>query len=85
MGLVTVIAKREILFSGPFGVAALLCGLIFIKRGSTNETRALMKEAIKKLKPKKTKLWMFPEGREYFFNKILCEFIIFQRQKTQYG
>ena len=65
MGKVSVIAKREILYSGPFGLAAWLCGLIFINKRDVTESRELMRVAMEKLKSKNIKLWVFPEG-EFF-------------------
>ena len=62
MGKVTVIAKREILYSGPFGLAAWLCGLVFINKRDMSESRELMRVAMEKLKRENIKLWVFPEG-----------------------
>ncbi|XP_070508309.1 1-acyl-sn-glycerol-3-phosphate acyltransferase alpha-like [Chironomus tepperi] len=62
MGKVTVIAKREILYSGPFGLAAWLCGLVFINKKDVTESRELMRVAMEKLKRENIKLWVFPEG-----------------------
>lgn len=62
----TVIAKRELLLVGTFGIAAWLCGLIFINKKSRDESRDVMKEAIEKLKGEKIKLWIFPEGKNIF-------------------
>ena len=73
MGKVTVIAKREILYSGPFGLAAWLCGLVFINKRDVTESRELMKVAMEKLKRENIKLWVFPEGEFYlkiFLKKI---------------
>lgn len=63
MGKVTVIAKRELLYVGTFGIAAWLCGLIFINKKSRKESRDVMKEAVEGLKKENIKLWIFPEGR----------------------
>lgn len=52
----TVIAKREILFAGTFGLAAWLCGLVFIDKKTRDESKAVMKKAIEELKRKKIKL-----------------------------
>jgi lysophosphatidate acyltransferase len=62
MGKTTVIAKRELLYSGPFGLAAWLCGLIFINKKDPIESKVLMKSAMEELKKKSIKLWVFPEG-----------------------
>lgn len=57
----TVIAKREILFIGWFGLAAWMAGLTFIDRKSGAAGQA-MNEALENLKQKRIKLWVFPEG-----------------------
>lgn len=49
----TVIAKKELLYSGPFGLAAYLCGLIFIPRIQSDKAKAIMNSAIDKIKPDK--------------------------------
>lgn len=57
----TVIAKREILYAGWFGIAAYMAGLTFINRKSGTAGQA-MNEALEGLKEKRVKLWVFPEG-----------------------
>ncbi|KAK5650581.1 hypothetical protein RI129_001610 [Pyrocoelia pectoralis] len=58
----TVVAKKELLYAGPFGIAAWLCGLIFIDRVHSHSARNSVNEAADIVKRKKTKLWVFPEG-----------------------
>ncbi|KAG5682760.1 hypothetical protein PVAND_012093 [Polypedilum vanderplanki] len=57
----TVIAKKELLYAGPFGIAAYLSGLIFIDRHSS-KGKETMNQAMEVLKKNNTKLWIFPEG-----------------------
>nr|XP_022903497.1 1-acyl-sn-glycerol-3-phosphate acyltransferase alpha [Onthophagus taurus] len=61
----TVVAKKEILYAWPFGLAAWLCGLIFIDRMNSEKARTTMKEAAEWIKSKNTKLWVFPEGTRH--------------------
>lgn len=49
----TVIAKKSILYSGPFGLAAYLCGLIFIPRVQSDKAKIIMNMAVEKIKPDK--------------------------------
>lgn len=49
----TVIAKKELLYTGPFGLAAYLCGLIFIPRVHSDKAKTIMNLAIDKIKPGK--------------------------------
>ncbi|CAG9856602.1 unnamed protein product [Phyllotreta striolata] len=66
----TVIAKKELLYAGPFGLAAYLCGLIFIPRVQAERAKAIMNEAANKIKIDKVKLWVFPEGTRRNDGKI---------------
>lgn len=51
-----------LLFTGPFGFGAWLCGLVFINKDSKDSGRQTMHDAMEELKRKKTKLVVFPEG-----------------------
>lgn len=62
MNKCTVVAKRELFYAWPFGLAAWLCGLIFINRMQSDLARENLNNASTKLKNKKIKLWIFPEG-----------------------
>lgn len=64
MGRCTVIAKREIFWFWPFGLAAWLAGLVFIPRVKTKaeQAKAVIKQAVEKVAQERTKLWIFPEG-----------------------
>ncbi|EEZ97656.1 1-acyl-sn-glycerol-3-phosphate acyltransferase alpha [Tribolium castaneum] len=58
----TVVAKKELFYAWPFGLAAWLCGLIFIPRMNSDKARVLMNDAAEEIKKDKIKLWVFPEG-----------------------
>lgn len=62
MNKCTVVAKRELFFAWPFGLAAWLCGLIFINRMQSDNSRKQLCKASNNIKNKKIKLWIFPEG-----------------------
>ncbi|XP_018573691.1 1-acyl-sn-glycerol-3-phosphate acyltransferase alpha [Anoplophora glabripennis] len=66
----TIIAKQELFYAWPFGIAAWLCGIIFIPRVKSDTAKAVMNEALKKIKAEKTKLWIFPEGTRRNDGKI---------------
>lgn len=53
MGKCTVIAKKELLYSGPFGLAAYLCGLIFIPRVQSDKAKSIMNLSVDKIKPER--------------------------------
>lgn len=62
MNKCTVVAKRELFYCWPFGLAAWLCGLIFIDRMQSDKARESLYNAADIIKKKKIKLWVFPEG-----------------------
>lgn len=51
-----------LLFTGPFGLGAWLCGLVFINKDSRDGGKQRMNDAMEELKKKKIKLVVFPEG-----------------------
>ncbi|XP_035781828.1 1-acyl-sn-glycerol-3-phosphate acyltransferase alpha-like [Anopheles albimanus] len=66
----TVIAKRELFYAWPFGLAAWLSGLIFIDRRHAERAQSAMNDSTKMLIEKRTKLWVFPEGTRRTTNEI---------------
>ncbi|XP_066587088.1 1-acyl-sn-glycerol-3-phosphate acyltransferase alpha [Prorops nasuta] len=58
----TVVAKKEVFYAWPFGLAAWLCGLIFIDRMNSEKARSIINSATEHIKKEKIKLWIFPEG-----------------------
>jgi lysophosphatidate acyltransferase len=49
----TVVAKKEIFYAWPFGLAAWLCGLIFIDRMNSEKARTIINTAVEYLKENK--------------------------------
>lgn len=49
----TVVAKKELLYAWPFGLAAWLCGLIFIDRVHARRAHNSMNDAANVIKEKK--------------------------------
>lgn len=70
MNKCTVVAKRELFYAWPFGLAAWLCGLIFIDRMQSDKARNSLCDAVELIKQKKIKLWIFPEGTRRNTNEI---------------
>lgn len=56
----TVVAKKEIFYAWPVGLAAWLCGLIFIDRMNSEKARSALNTATKEITDKKVK-----EGRAW--------------------
>nr|XP_006817006.1 PREDICTED: 1-acyl-sn-glycerol-3-phosphate acyltransferase alpha-like [Saccoglossus kowalevskii] len=55
-------AKRSLLYAGTFGIASLLCGVIFVDRFNPKKARATIDKVVNTIKTRKTKVWMYPEG-----------------------
>lgn len=62
MNKCTVVAKRELFYAWPFGLAAWLAGLIFIDRVRGEKARETLNEVNRRIKQQRIKLWVFPEG-----------------------
>ncbi|XP_034139010.1 1-acyl-sn-glycerol-3-phosphate acyltransferase alpha isoform X3 [Drosophila guanche] len=62
MNKCTVVAKRELFYAWPFGLAAWLAGLIFIDRVRGEKARETLNEVNRRIKKQRIKLWVFPEG-----------------------
>lgn len=56
MGRCTAIAKKEVFYAWPFGLAAWLSGLIFIDRLNSEKARAVINNASKQSKDKKVNM-----------------------------
>lgn len=66
----TVVAKKMLLYTGPFGLASWLCRLMFIDRTRGDRSRQLMHDAMADLMKNETKLWIFPEGTRHNNNQM---------------
>lgn len=53
MGKCTVVAKKELFYAWPFGLAAWLCGLIFIDRLNSVSSRQTINNSMDQLKKDK--------------------------------
>jgi len=51
----TVVAKKEIFYAWPFGLAAWLCGVIYIDRMKSEKARTALNIATKEIMDKKVK------------------------------
>lgn len=79
----TVVAKRELFYAWPFGLAAWLCGLIFIDRMNTEKARTTINEATNQLIENKVWiLFFFLLLVEVRFKRILIAFILISADKT---
>ncbi|XP_063695528.1 1-acyl-sn-glycerol-3-phosphate acyltransferase alpha-like [Culicoides brevitarsis] len=58
----TVVARKELLYVFPVGLASWLCGLVFIDRKNAQKAKEKINEVGDYLKEKNIKLWFYPEG-----------------------
>lgn len=70
IGKCALVGKRTIKFMWPAGLAAHLCGTVFIDRSSSDREKQKMSDAMEKLKKEKTKLLIFPEGHRNYSGGI---------------
>ncbi|XP_065346294.1 1-acyl-sn-glycerol-3-phosphate acyltransferase alpha-like [Cloeon dipterum] len=56
------VAKKEIFYAWPFGLALWLSGCIFIDRLNSKQAQKQLKEAARRMDKDGVKLWVFPEG-----------------------
>ncbi|XP_045512974.1 1-acyl-sn-glycerol-3-phosphate acyltransferase alpha-like [Pieris brassicae] len=69
---VAAIARKELFYIWPFGLAAYLAGVVFIDRNSTKDAYKQLKITSDVMIKNKTKIWIFPEGtRNKDFTKLL--------------
>lgn len=67
----TVIAKREVFYLWPFGLACWLWGTIFIDRLNVERAQSTINKTGDTIRTKKAKLCMFPEGTRHSGREML--------------
>jgi lysophosphatidate acyltransferase len=58
----TILAKKEIMWAGPFGSSSWFAGVEFIDRKNRQQSSETMRLIMEKMKKKSLRLWIFPEG-----------------------
>ncbi|CAF0822710.1 unnamed protein product [Didymodactylos carnosus] len=66
----SVLAKKELLYAGPFGISAWLAGVEFVNRMNSEQAAKTMKNMMEKIKLKSLRLWIFPEGTRNMENEF---------------
>jgi len=64
-GMCTIISKRSLLYTGPFGFMAFMSGVTFINRSAPEEARMIVNQTAQKCKENNWKLVVFPEGTRH--------------------
>ncbi|XP_050099895.1 1-acyl-sn-glycerol-3-phosphate acyltransferase alpha-like isoform X1 [Anopheles aquasalis] len=72
MGRSTVVAKKEVLYMFPFGMASWLWGTLFIDRQNRDSARNAINKEAKAITEKQAKLLFFPEGTRGSGDKLLA-------------
>ena len=75
----SVLAKKEILWAGPFGPSSWLAGVEFVDRNNRSNSTATMKQLMNKIKEKSLRLWIFPEGANSFSIENSFSFLFFSQ------
>ncbi|XP_050665442.1 1-acyl-sn-glycerol-3-phosphate acyltransferase alpha-like [Leptidea sinapis] len=69
---IAAIARKELFYIWPFGLAAYLAGVVFIDRNNSKDAYEQLKVTSDVMIKNKTKIWIFPEGtRNKDFTKLL--------------
>nr|XP_006822437.1 PREDICTED: 1-acyl-sn-glycerol-3-phosphate acyltransferase alpha-like [Saccoglossus kowalevskii] len=62
----TILMKKMLKYAGTFGLASILCGVVFVDRGNKSQTKEALEQTVKIIKKRNAKIWIFPEGtRKY--------------------
>ncbi|XP_067662381.1 1-acyl-sn-glycerol-3-phosphate acyltransferase alpha-like [Haliotis asinina] len=67
----TSLAKKELMYTGPFGLAAWLCGTVFIDRLNHDRAVSTIKETADFINKNNVKVFIFPEGTRNHSGSIL--------------
>lgn len=59
----TILAKKELIYAGPFGISSWLAGVEFVDRKNRDRSKETMRQILEKITQKSLRLWIFPEGR----------------------
>ncbi|XP_047539531.1 1-acyl-sn-glycerol-3-phosphate acyltransferase beta-like [Vanessa atalanta] len=74
VGKLAPIAKKELFYVWPFGLAAYLAGVVFIDRKNARGAYEQLKITSDVMVKNKTKMWLFPEGTRNKENDTLLPF-----------
>ncbi|XP_031617252.1 1-acyl-sn-glycerol-3-phosphate acyltransferase alpha [Contarinia nasturtii] len=71
IGRATVVAKREVLYAFPFGIAAYLWGTLFIDKSNTTDSVNRLNKETHAIREMDAKLLIFPEGTRHQGDELL--------------
>ncbi len=70
----TILAKKELMWAGPFGSSSWLAGVEFVDRKNRHQSSETMRHILRKMTHKSLRLWIFPEGTYVFIIIQLIRF-----------
>ena len=77
----TILAKRELIWAGPFGSSSWLAGVEFVDRKNRHRSSETMRHILRKITHKSLRLWIFPEGRSIFIIiQLIRSFFLLSKQ-----
>lgn len=71
IGRATVVAKREVLYYFPFGLASYLWGTLFIDRSNKTDAKDRLNKETNAIREYSAKLLLFPEGKRNLGDALL--------------
>lgn len=71
IGRATAIARKEVLYLFPFGLAAYLWGTLFINRSNKNDSLNKLNKESRAINERACKLLFFPEGTRHQGDQLL--------------
>ncbi|XP_032514418.2 1-acyl-sn-glycerol-3-phosphate acyltransferase alpha-like [Danaus plexippus] len=73
---IAAVARKELFYVWPFGLAAYLAGVVFIDRNNSKDAYKTLKATSEVMIKNKTKIWLFPEGTR---NKNITSLLPFKK------
>lgn len=71
IGRATVVAKKELFYAFPFGLAAYLWGTLYIDRSNKSDALNKLNQESRAINENAAKLLFFPEGTRHQGDKLL--------------
>lgn len=71
IGRATVVAKKELLYVFPFGLASYLWGTLYIDRSNRSDSVNRLNQESRAIQENAAKLLFFPEGTRHLGDRLL--------------
>lgn len=67
----TILAKKQLLYAGPFSLITWLGGMTFIDRFNSEKARSTINQLAERINEKNMRVWIFPEGTRNATTQLL--------------